>query len=96
MTFRAPAHTLNDAEMSQPTKKKPCGPHVELAANAAARITRCACGVIHVHLHGHGISLRLPEGEALRHIANALGAASRVVDHAETPPLTNQGDDTVN
>jgi hypothetical protein len=82
--------------MSQPAKRKPCGPHVELASNAAARITRCACGTIHVHLHAQGISMRLPGDEALRHIANALSAASRVVDHAETPPLTSQGDDTVN
>jgi hypothetical protein len=78
-----------------PAKKRPCGPHVELASNATTRITRCGCGTIHVHLNAHGISLRLPDGDALRHVANAFSAASNVLDHEATPKLTAAGDDTV-
>ncbi|GAC1542994.1 MAG: hypothetical protein NVS3B10_07290 [Polyangiales bacterium] len=76
-------------------KKKPCGPHVELASNPAARVMRCACGTVHVHLHAQGVSLRLPP-DVLRAVANALAAAANVVDVGEVPPLTTAGDDTVN
>lgn len=68
--------------MSHPKSKK-CGPHVELASNEAARVTRCGCGVVHVHLHAQGMSLRV-DATHLRHVANALGAASRLVDIADT------------
>ena len=73
---------------------KKCGPHVELTSNAAARVTRCACGVVHVHLHAQGMSMRL-DPEALRHIANALAGASRLVDMVDAPHPP-AGDQSVN
>jgi len=73
---------------------KKCGPHVELTSNPAARITRCACGTVHVHLHAQGMSLRL-DADGLRHIANALSGASRLVDMVDAP-RPPAGDETVN
>ena len=76
-----------------PAHKK-CGPHVELTSNPAARVTRCACGVVHVHLHAQGISLSL-DADGLRHIANALSGASRLVDTVDAP-RPPAGDESVN
>ncbi len=67
------------------TPKRPCGPHVELAANPAARVTRCACGTVHVSVERNGVTLKL-DAETLRFLANALGAAARVVDVGMAPP----------
>jgi hypothetical protein len=61
---------------------KRCGPHVELSSNDHARITRCTCGTIHVHLHAQGLTLRMPP-EQLRHVANAVSAAQRLIDLTE-------------
>jgi len=80
--------------MSKP-KKKPCGAHVELVSSPAARVTRCACGTVHVHLHTHGISMRL-DADALRNVSNALTAAVRVIDLAEAPPVKTPRDETIN
>ncbi len=63
---------------SHPRSSK-CGPHVELASNDVARVMRCPCGTVHLHLHPNGVSLRM-NADSLRHVANALGAASRLVD----------------
>lgn len=89
---RTPNPEMPSAEKKK--KKRSCGPHVELAANAATRITRCACGIVHVHLHAQGMSMRL-DGDALRALATAMSAAVRVVDIAE-PQVTTAGDGTVN
>ncbi len=51
---------------------------------------------MHVHFLGNGITMRLPDGDALRHVANALMAASRVVDLGDEPVVTTPGDDTIN
>jgi hypothetical protein len=53
---------------------------------------RCPCGTIHVHLHANGVSLRM-NTDSLRHVANALSAASRVVDVVDGPTVAG---DTVN
>lgn len=63
---------------SHPRSSK-CGPHVELVSNDAVRVMRCTCGTVHVHVHANGVSLRM-NTDSLRHLANALGAASRLVD----------------
>ena len=73
------------------SSKRKCGPHVELTSNAAARVTRCACGVVHVQLHAQGMSMRL-DPEALRHLANALSGASRLVDITDAPRPEPTGD----
>ncbi|GAC1353313.1 MAG: hypothetical protein NVS3B20_17040 [Polyangiales bacterium] len=74
--------------------EKKCGSHVELAANKAARITRCACGTLHVHLHAQGLSLRLDES-SLRHVANAMSGALRLVDMADAA-AQRPTDETIN
>lgn len=58
---------------------KKCGPHVELTSNEAARVTRCTCGTVHVTLHTNGVTFVLP-ADKLRHVANALSGAMRLVD----------------
>jgi len=65
--------------------KRACGPHVELVSNPAARITRCACGTVHLSIERNGVTVKL-DAESLRHLANAVSAASRVVDVGMSPP----------
>jgi hypothetical protein len=72
------------APKSSATAAKRCGAHVELSSTPGAKVTRCPCGTVHVHLARNGLSLRMKD-EDLRHVANALAAAARVVDRAETP-----------
>ncbi len=78
---------------SMSTPKKPCGPHIELSSSKAARVMRCPCGTIHIHLAAQGITLRV-NGEDLRHLGNALSAASRLIDVVEAPSAG--GESTVN
>jgi hypothetical protein len=75
------------------SRSKRCGPHLELSANDAARVTRCTCGTLHVHLHGQGITLRMP-ADAFRHVANAISAAQRLVDMTDRAATVPS--DTVN
>ncbi|WP_155798802.1 hypothetical protein [Sorangium cellulosum] len=58
---------------------KKCGPHTEIAANDATRVTRCACGTVHVTLLGPGVTLRMPS-EAFRGVAAGLKAAAERLD----------------
>jgi hypothetical protein len=78
------------------SSKKSCGPHVELTSNPAVRVTRCACGTLHVHLKASGVSLQLEE-EQLRHVSNGLAGAARLLDAAEAAPVVTKssGDGTV-
>ena len=69
--------------MSTQTKRA-CGPHVELSSSKAARVMRCPCGTVHIHLSAQGITVRVT-GEDLRHLGNALSAASRLIDVVEAP-----------
>lgn len=58
---------------------KKCGPHTELALNDAVRVTRCACGTVHVTLLGSGVTVRM-SSEAFRGVASGLKAASERLD----------------
>jgi hypothetical protein len=61
---------------------KKCGSHTELASNDATRVTRCACGIVHVTLLGPGVTVRMST-EAFRGVASGLkGAAERLDDDA--------------
>ena len=60
----------------------PCGQHVELSSNGSVRVTRCACGTVHVTLLGSGVTVRM-NGEALKGVANGLRAA---VERSEEAP----------
>lgn len=55
-----------------------CGTHTELVSNNAVRVTRCACGTVHVTLLGSGVTVRM-SAEAFRGVAAGLrGAAERI------------------
>ena len=58
---------------------KSCGPHVELAANAATRVTRCGCGTVHVTFLGSGVTVRM-SADAFRNVAAGLGHAVQKLD----------------
>jgi len=59
----------------------PCGQHVELASNPSIRVTRCACGTVHVTLLGSGVTVRM-SGDALKGVAAGLRAAAERIDEA--------------
>jgi hypothetical protein len=68
----------------------PCGQHVELASTSAVRITRCACGTVHLTLVASGVTVRL-SSESLRGVSGGLKAAVDRLD--EAPQL---GSSTIN
>ncbi|MFI5301864.1 MAG: hypothetical protein ACHREM_27560 [Polyangiales bacterium] len=67
-----------------PPPGRRCGLHLAVASSPVARITRCACGTLHVHLVRQRLTLKM-QLEELRHLGNALSAAARVIDHTEDP-----------
>jgi hypothetical protein len=56
------------------SEKKPCGPHVVLAQNDGAKISRCACGTVHVHFARVGVTVQVTDGQ-LAELARAVSAA---------------------
>lgn len=65
-----------EVEMASPSK---CGSHTELTSNDAVRVTRCACGTVHVTLLRSGVTVRMP-ADAFRSIASGLKAAAERLD----------------
>ena len=55
-------------------EKKRCGPQTELSTNAAAKITRCGCGTIHLHIVRSGITLQLSTEHFAELSATVAGA----------------------
>ncbi len=77
------------------SSKPACGPHVELTSNPTVRVTRCTCGTVHVHLKATGVSFQIDEAQ-LRHLANGLSGAARLLDAAEAEiVITKSGDGTM-
>lgn len=70
--------------------EKNCGPHTELVSNNQTRVTRCACGTVHVVLHSSGITIRMSEA-AFRNTASGLKIALERLDEslAAGSALTN-------
>jgi hypothetical protein len=64
--------------MTTPERKsrEACGARTELAKNENVRITRCACGAIHLHFARTGVSLQLSE-EAFRDLTAASNEGLR-------------------
>lgn len=60
-------------------QRKPCGKHVQLASNDAARITQCPCGAVYLTLVANGITVKLNE-EGLRNATRAMMTALDQVD----------------
>jgi hypothetical protein len=65
--------------------KKRCGPHVELAANPAARITRCARGTFHIHVVKWGVTLQL-SAEHFAEVAATFAGAFEAMKLFSQPP----------
>jgi hypothetical protein len=65
---------------------RPCGKHVELAANPSARVTQCPCGTVYLTLIGQGVTVRMSE-ETLRATTAALISATDKVDETERPVI---------
>jgi len=75
-----------------PTKNS-CGPHSELSSNDATRVTRCACGTVHVTLNASGVTVRLTP-EAFRNIVAGLTAATERMD--AVPDFSSTGSTSIN
>jgi hypothetical protein len=73
--------------------KNSCGPHTELTANNAVRVTRCNCGTVHVSLLHSGVTVRM-SADAFRNVALGLSAAS---DRLEEPAdFSSTGSTSIN
>jgi hypothetical protein len=60
--------------MSEP--KPRCGTQMELVRSRAARVSRCACGAIHLHLPNGSMTLHFERG-GFDELVRALNTASR-------------------
>lgn len=56
-----------------------CGSHTELVANNAIRVTRCACGTVHMTLIASGVTLRMSL-DAFRAAAAGMKSATERLD----------------
>ena len=70
------------------TSLKKCGSHSELASNEAVRITRCACGAVHVSLRGPGVTVQM-SADAFRGVVSGVKAASERIDEDKLLGLTS-------
>jgi hypothetical protein len=52
-----------------------CGPHTELHSNETVRVSRCACGTVHVTLIRPGVTVRM-SSEAFRAVAASMKVAA--------------------
>jgi hypothetical protein len=64
--------------MPSPTK---CGSHTEILSNNTVRVTRCACGTVHVTLIASGVTVRM-SGETFRNAASGLKMAADRIDES--------------
>jgi hypothetical protein len=73
--------------------KNVCGPQTEIASNNVVRITRCACGVLHVTLLGNGVTVRMT-AEQLRSVSAGFGTALERID--EPVEFSSTGSTSIN
>lgn len=59
--------------------KATCGKHTTIASNPSVRVTRCACGTLHLTVIASGVTVQLKE-ETLRGIAGGLTTALENLD----------------
>jgi hypothetical protein len=67
--------------MADPNRRS-CGPHAELAANEAVRVTRCPCGTVHLTFAANGVTLRLKD-DALAPLTRGMMQALDKVEAIE-------------
>ena len=56
-----------------------CGNHEELARTTDFRLSRCACGMVHLHMLKGGVTIQLSE-TVLAELVNVATAAQRKVE----------------
>jgi hypothetical protein len=61
---------------------KACGQHTEIASNNAIRVTRCACGTLHVTLIASGVTVRMSAEVFRGAFAGMKSAIDRLDDTA--------------
>jgi hypothetical protein len=71
-----------------------CGSHSELARTTAYRITRCACGMVHLHFARLGVTVQVP-ADGVAELLNAVSIASRKIE-ASSANLDSPPNPTVN
>jgi hypothetical protein len=64
------------------TDAKRCGPHVEMTKTDHVRVTRCACGAVHVTMLKHGVTVQMSEEEFVG-VARDLGLAAHECELAK-------------
>ncbi len=62
-----------------------CGQHEELARTTDFRLTRCACGTVHLHVVKGGVTLQLTD-TMLAELVNVASAAHRKVEASTVDP----------
>ncbi len=60
-----------------------CGPHSELVSNNMVRVTRCACGTVHMTIVASGVTVRM-SAETFRGVAAGLKAGVERLDETST------------
>lgn len=73
--------------------KQVCGSHAELSSNDAVRVSRCACGTLHVTLIASGVTVQMPP-ELLRTVASGLRAAAERL--GERADISSTGSTSIN
>ena len=68
-------------------RKARCGTHVELAKTGSVRITRCACGTLHLHVARSGVTLQIGEDSLADLAAATTEAARELGSEAKRPPV---------
>jgi hypothetical protein len=62
-----------------------CGSHEELARTTGFRLTRCACGTVHLHVTKAGVTVQLSDTQ-LAELVNVATAAQRKVEAVVADP----------
>ena len=75
--------------------RRPCGNHATLAENDGARISRCACGMLHVLVKASGVTLQLNH-ERFHEVGLAVMGAISALGATAVPPPPGPPGRTIN
>jgi hypothetical protein len=70
--------------------RRPCGNHVTLSENDGARVSRCACGTLHVLIKPSGVTVQLNH-ERFHELGLAVMGAVSALGATTTPPPGRSG-----
>lgn len=65
-----------------------CGPHTDLVSNNTVRVSRCACGTVHLTLLTSGVTVRMST-EAFKAAAAGIKAAAERFDEGASFGMTS-------